>query len=230
MESGAPPTGRTESSHHQGAGPTLNVFGAPSMDPSGQPIEVPPTQSELRAPIFDPTEDSGDHMALCYGVQPKDLLLHAIYNAAIADPIYQSDVTAIKQGKLVSKFQKEQPGKVYKSVWDQISILDDAILIIGARKIIIPMTLGPQLLKQLHMTHAGINRTSELAKKHYFWRSMSTGIAPMINDCNKCQYLRPSQAAEPLQRQPKPTEPMQSVSLDLYAVRGSHYVVMCDRY
>jgi hypothetical protein len=49
-----------------------------------------------RAPPFDPSEDSGNHMALCSGVQPKDLLLHAIYKAAIADPVYQSVVTAIK--------------------------------------------------------------------------------------------------------------------------------------
>jgi hypothetical protein len=53
--------------------------------------------------FFDPPEDSGDHMALCYGVQPKDLLLHSIYDAALADPIYQSIVTAIKRGKFVSK-------------------------------------------------------------------------------------------------------------------------------
>jgi hypothetical protein len=39
------------------------------------------------APIIDPPEDFGDHMTLCYGVQPKDPLLHAIYSAAIADPI-----------------------------------------------------------------------------------------------------------------------------------------------
>jgi hypothetical protein len=89
-------------------------------------------------------------MVLCYGVQPKDPLLHAICNAAIADPIYQSVVTAIKRGKLVSKSQKGHPGKVYISVWDQISISDDAILIIAATKIIIPTTLRPQLLKQLH--------------------------------------------------------------------------------
>jgi hypothetical protein len=50
MESGAPPIGKTEASHHQGAGPTLNVFRAPSMDLSRQPVEAPPTQSELGAP------------------------------------------------------------------------------------------------------------------------------------------------------------------------------------
>jgi hypothetical protein len=59
-----------------------------------------------RNPIFDPPEDSGDQMALCYGVQPKDPLLHAIYDAAVAHPIYQSIVTAIKRGKLVSKLQQ----------------------------------------------------------------------------------------------------------------------------
>jgi hypothetical protein len=50
MESGAPPIRKTEASHHQGAGPTLDVFGAPSMDLSRQPVEAPPTQSELGAP------------------------------------------------------------------------------------------------------------------------------------------------------------------------------------
>jgi hypothetical protein len=183
-----------------------------------------------RAPIFDPPEDSGDHMALCYSVQPKDPLLHAIYNAVIEDPVYQSLVTAIKRGKFISKLHKGHPGKIYKSVWDQILNLDNAILIIGATKMIIPATIRPLLQKQLHVAHAGITRTRELAKKHYFWPGMLTDIAAMINDCDKCIYLRPSQAAEPLQCQQRPTEPLQSVSLDLYEVRGSHYVVKCDRY
>jgi hypothetical protein len=49
-KSGAPPAGRTESSHHQGEALTPSAFGAPSMDPSRQSAEVPPTQSELWAP------------------------------------------------------------------------------------------------------------------------------------------------------------------------------------
>jgi hypothetical protein len=101
-----------------------------------------------RNPIFDPPEDSGDHMALCYGVQPKDPLLHSIDDAAMSDPIYQSIVTAIKRGKLVAKLQKGHPGKRYKSVWDQISVLDDAILVINATQIVVPMKLRHQILKQ----------------------------------------------------------------------------------
>jgi hypothetical protein len=162
-------------------------------------------------------------MALCYGVQPKDPLLHSIYNAAISDPIYQSIVNAIKRGKSVAKLQKGHPGKSYKSVWDKISVLDDAILVINATQIVVPIKLRHQILQQLHEPHAGINRTHELARKHYFWLGLSTDIAAMVINCDKCQLLRPSQAAEPLQRQPKPIETMQSVSMDLYEVRGRHF-------
>jgi hypothetical protein len=97
-----------------------------------------------RNPIFDPPESSGDQLALCYGVQPKDPLLHEIYDAAVADPVYQSIVTAIKRGKL----QKEHPGRSYKSVWDKISVLDNVILVINATQIVVPMKLRHQILKQ----------------------------------------------------------------------------------
>jgi hypothetical protein len=121
-----------------------------------------------RNPIFDPPESSGDQMALCYGVQPKDPLLHSIYNAAISDPIYQSIVTAIRREKSVAKLQKGHPGKSYKSVCDKISVLDDAILVIDATQIVVPIKLRHQILQQLHEPHAGINRTRALARKHYF--------------------------------------------------------------
>jgi hypothetical protein len=98
-----------------------------------------------RNPIFDPPESSGDQMALCYGVQPKDPLLHEIYDAAVADPGYQSIVTAIKGGKLVSKLQKGNPGKNYKRVWDNILVLDDAILVINATQLVVPMKLRHQI-------------------------------------------------------------------------------------
>jgi hypothetical protein len=183
-----------------------------------------------RNPIFDPPESSGDQMALCYGIQPKDPLLHSIYDAAVADPVYQSIVTAIKRGKLIAKLQKGHPGKSYKSVWDKISVLDDAILVINATQIVVSIKLRHHILKQLHEPHASINRTRALARKHFYWPGLSTDIAAMINNCDKCQFLRPSQAAEPLQCQPKPVQLMQSVSMDLYEVRGRHFLVMCDRY
>jgi hypothetical protein len=102
--------------------------------------------------------------------------------------------------------------------------------VINATQIVVPMKLLHQILKQLHEPHAGIKRTGAMARKHFFWPGLSTDIAAMINNCNKCQFLRALQAAEPLQCQPQPVEPMQSVSMDLYEVKGRHFLVMCDQY
>jgi transposase InsO family protein len=131
---------------------------------------------------------------------------------------------------LVAKLQKGHPGKNYKSVWDKILVLDDAIWVINATQIVVPMKLRHQILKQLHEPHAGINRTRAMARKHFFWPGLSTDIAAMINNWDKGQFLRALQAAEPLQCQPQPAEPMQSVSMDLYEVKGRHFLVVCDRY
>jgi hypothetical protein len=64
-----------------------------------------------RNPIFYPPESSVDQMALCYGVQPKDPLLHSMYDAAVSDPVYQSIVTAMKRGKIGRKVLKGTPRK-----------------------------------------------------------------------------------------------------------------------
>jgi hypothetical protein len=48
------------------------------------------------------------------------------------------------------KLQKGHPGKNYKSVWDKISVLDNAILVINATQIVVPMKLCHQILKQFH--------------------------------------------------------------------------------
>jgi hypothetical protein len=48
-------------------------------------------------------------------------------------------------------------------------------------------------------------------------------IAMLINACDKCQNLRPSLKAKPLQQLPAPKEPMQTVSTDLYELKRIQY-------
>jgi transposase InsO family protein len=42
--------------------------------------------------------------------------------------------------------------------------------------------------------------------------------------------MRQSKGPEPLQMQPLPLNPMQSVSVDMYEVKSKHYIVMVDRF
>jgi hypothetical protein len=48
-----------------------------------------------RNPVFDPLMDNSKDTALCYGISPRDPLIHKIYETAKRDVNYQKIVTAI---------------------------------------------------------------------------------------------------------------------------------------
>jgi hypothetical protein len=183
-----------------------------------------------RNPVFDPPTDNSSDMALSYGISPRDPLLHNVYEEAKKDLNYQKIVTAIQRRKLCSKLIMGHPGKDYKGVWEELFVLNDTILVFSSTCLVIPESLRRSILDQLHTSHSGIRRTRSLARKLYFWPGMSTQIASLINACDRCQNLRPSLKSEPLQNLPAPKEPMQTVSLDLYELKGIHYLCMRDRY
>jgi hypothetical protein len=170
----------------------------------------------LRNPVFDPPTDNSSDMALCYGISPRDPLLHNFYEAAKKDLDYQKIVTAIQRRKLCSKLIMGHPGKIYKNAWEELSILNDTILVFSSTRFVIPESLRRSILDQLHTSHSGITRTRSLARKVYFRPGMSRQIAGLIDACDRFQNLRPSLKSEPLHNLPKPTEPMQTVSMDLY--------------
>jgi hypothetical protein len=181
-------------------------------------------------PVFDPPTDNSNDTALCYNISPRDPLLHNIYEEAKKDLNYQKIVTAIQRCILCSKLIMGHPGKDYKGVWEELSVLNDTILVFSSTHLVIPESLRRSILDQLHMSHSGITRTRSLARKLYFWPGMSSQIASLINARDKCQNLRPSLKSEPLKKLPAPKEPMQTVSMDLYELKGIHYLCMCDRY
>jgi hypothetical protein len=130
----------------------------------------------LRNPVFDPPTDNSTDMALCYGISPSDPLLRNIYEAAKKDLNYQKIVTAIQRRKLCSKLIIGHPGKMYKNAWEELSVINDTILVFSSTRFVIPASLRRSILDQLHTSHSGITRTCSLARKLYFWPIMSTQI------------------------------------------------------
>ena len=118
-----------------------------------------------------------------------------------------------------------------KAVWQDLSITDDNKLIThDGNRIVIPKTMRSQILEALHEPHAGIVRTKKLARYLYFWPGMNADIKAIVENCNECQVLRPSLAAEPLQPHAPADHPMSDIALDLFEYHGTHYLVMVDRY
>lgn len=187
-----------------------------------------------RAPAFQPAEDD-TAVALTLSVCPRsaspiDPALQRMIDGAIVDRNYQDIIQAIMNDVACDNLPPGHPGRLYKSIWGALSIYESCLLIYDGVRIVVPSALRPSILKNLHIAHAGLSRTKKLAQQTYYWPTINIDIKNMIDCCEPCQLLRPSQAPESLQLYPPAAEPMSDVSVDLFQVDSGKYLVMVDRY
>jgi transposase InsO family protein len=190
-----------------------------------------------RSPIFDPAEEEDGqdehaeyctvNVVLCESIA-IDPALQGIYDAAEADLDYQLIMKTLLEDKDFGKISPTHPARSYKSVWNELSVLDD-LLVLDDSRIIVPVAMRKEILTLLHESHSGIVRTRKLAQQLYYWPAINADIKTMIDKCELCQRVRPSQS-EPLQSYPESSGPMSSMSLDPFHHEGKHYLIMVDRY
>ena len=183
-----------------------------------------------RAPVFEPAEDC-DIIANQVIVNriASDPLLQSLYDAAQSDKVYKEIVKMIENDVSLADLPVNHPARLYKNVWNDLSILDSTLLVHDDHRIVVPKLARPAILEKLHQSHSGITKTRQLAKNLYFWPHMSNNITQLVDSCDLCQRLRPSQN-DAVVEHPKADLPMQSVSLDLFAWGGKDYLVMVDRF
>lgn len=98
-----------------------------------------------------------------------------------------------------------------------MSVIGD--LILKSTKIVIPKSLRPTLLEQLHVGHMGVEKRSAKNVSRY-----------LILNCSVCLKRRNSNAKEPLQPHKIPEYPWQSVATVLFSWEGNDYVIVVDYY
>ena len=179
-----------------------------------------------RAPVFDPAEPGAEVNA----VEASDPALQPLFQAAASDESYMRVIEALVSGKRVEALPPDHPARIFKSIWEDLSVHEDSLLVLDGQRIVVPPAARAEVLGALHLSHPGIVRSRELAKQCYYWPGMHNDIKNMVDGCELCQLTRPSQPADDLAAYPEPTEPMQMVSLDLCESSGKEYLVMCDRY
>ena len=184
-----------------------------------------------RAPVFDPPEVTETLCAQSAVVDKlaSDPALQEFYDATVSDDAYKSVVLAFMQGKTPSILPPDHPAQIFRSLWDNLSVMDDILLVLNDSRLIVPKVCRPSILQRLHTSHSGITKTKQLAKNLYYWPGMTVAIQQLIQNCELCQQIRPS-LQDNSQDHPKAQAPMHSVALDLFSNAGKSYLVMVDRY
>lgn len=187
-----------------------------------------------RAPVFPPEEEMGEDESVnvCFLTKREDPMLEPIIHAARCDKDYMSVVDAIATGKEVKNLPEDHPARAFKSVWTELSIWGDEkrrLLVYDGSRIVVPHVCRQELLKQLHLSHAGVQKTRKQAQQLYFWSGMANDIKEMLEKCEVCTMHLPSL---PVVRSSAeaPAEAMEEIATDLFEFAGKDYLAVVDRY
>ncbi len=103
-------------------------------------------------------------------------------------------------------------------------------IIFKGRQVLIPEPLRPDVLKQLHSGHQGIEKTRRLARESVYWCRIYKDIETLCKNCEFCQELQPQQPKEPMHMHEKPGMPWTKLGTDLFEIDGKNYLIIADYF
>ena len=135
-----------------------------------------------RSPVFSPPEAEVININVSLANKlASDPALQMFFDAAVKDFDYSSVINAIVDGKHPSTLPPNHPARNFRSIWDDLSVLDDTLLVLNDSRLVVPKECREKVLSNLHASHSGISKTRQLAKNLYYWPNMSVQILSLIH-------------------------------------------------
>ena len=86
-----------------------------------------------------------------------------------------------------------------------------------------------EMLKVLHESHFGIQKTLDRARSTLYWPKMGEDIAEEIQACDTCLQFRKANQKEPMIPHDIPERPWQEVAVDFFTLKGT-WMIVVDYY
>ena len=97
-------------------------------------------------------------------------------------------------------------------------------------RIVVPPSMRPNMLAQIHESHLGITKCKQRAREALFWPGMTQQIENLVSDCAACNTYQNKQHAETLRPMRTPDLPWVEVATDIFEWERSNYLVTVDYY
>ena len=118
--------------------------------------------------------------------------------------------------------------RAYYQLRDDLSASDGVALY--KDRVIIPPSLRQEVLAALHSAHQGVSMMTARAEASVFWPGITADIHTVRNNCEHCHRMAPSQPSAPPVPPIMPVYPFQAICADFFTHKGTHYLVIVDRY
>ena len=116
----------------------------------------------------------------------------------------------------------------YWSIRDELAVSDG--IVYKGMKIVVPPSVRPEMLAQIHESHLGINKCKQRAREILFWPGMSQQVQNMVEDCSICNTYQNQQHKEPMKPSKIPDLPWAEVASDLFDWKRDTYLLTIDYY
>ena len=120
----------------------------------------------------------------------------------------------ILHGWPIKKTQLNDRFKQYWSYRDELSVING--MIFKGERIIVPTGMQSEMLRNLHISHMGIEKTKLRARESMFWPGTNQQIEDMVKSCNICITNQRKQSKEPMQASDIAVYPFQKIGTDLF--------------
>ena len=155
-------------------------------------------------------------------------LMREIVESTAVDEELKILKETILKGWPETRSQCHEATRPYWNYRELLSVLDG--LILKDRRIVVPRKLRSEMLRRLHTSHLGIEKTLSLARDLVFWPAMTDSIKQKIESCDICNSFLRKNAKEPLTPHPCPLYPWQKVGADLFEYAGNFYIILVDYF
>lgn len=89
----------------------------------------------------------------------------------------------------------------------------------------IPRQLPPEIKKDIHVGHLGIEGRLSRARRSVYWPNMNAEINSMVQCCEACRSHEVSLQNETLISHEFPKRPWKKLGIDLFELRGKKYLI-----
>jgi hypothetical protein len=151
-----------------------------------------------------------------------------IREATTSDPVMFSLLETIEDGMPDSQMLLPPQLREYFTFREHLSTADGVVLY--KDRILVPPALRDEVLTALHAAHQGVTSMSARASMSVFWPGITNHITRLRNGCMACNRISPSQPCAPPTTPIDPEFPFQCICADYFSHKGSHYLIIVDRY
>ena len=204
----------------------LQLYDLKVVYKKGSELYIADTLSRAHMEEIAAEEEDGYEVLMVIPIAPHRMV--ELKKETASDPQLAKLTSTVKNGWPESLKETDPEIQEFSNFREQLIVHDD--IVYKGEKIVVPTSLRPEYLKQIHQGHPGAEAMKNRVRDVFYWPSLSKDVDVLQSQCSVCNAYKRHQQKEPLRIHEVPARPWSIVASDLFVWNGMDYLVTADSY